>query len=101
MTTIIILDPLLEEIRKARVRQNQIVGTFIDLWLAASERQHAQLGYSVVSPSGGDDYICGPDGKVIGEFRITTGNCVVHWLRSYDDLRQLDDAVDELLKEDI
>ena len=88
-------DPRLAAVHAARVRQNQTIGVFVDLWLMASEAQRGRLGYSIVDRS-----IRGPAGTVVGEYRYSNGVCVVDWLRSYADLVAIDEAVDQLLKED-
>lgn len=91
---------VLRESHRTRVNANLILHLFLDAWLSASERQRRSMGYGVGLKGDIPRYILDPSGKTIGQCRFAHGSWQLDWLRSTNDLRRLDEIVEQTLKED-
>lgn len=96
------VDPLVAVIQRARINQNVYVLTvFVQLWLTGDAETRQRLGYGIrVINHQPTDEILDPTGKVIGEYRVVNGVCQLDWIRSYDDLMKIEQAMTAELLED-
>src|SRR5690349_16667649 len=81
---------LIEKIRIAQQMQDSIVQVFIVEWLAAGEEQRAWLRYGVDTSDSSIRYLVDQNGIRMCEVDSQGKNYTVLWIRSLDDLEELD-----------